>query len=270
MSAFERFLKRAAARLEAAALNKAAEIEADLREAVNDVVGDVINSMPTSTTLQPAVVVEAASVTDTSELDMKKFFATIRSHMRGGKLNATQVKGMEAIIASGAEYCNAWIAYVLATADHETGQRFYAVREGFGKSNAASVRAVTALYNKGRISTNYALPTGPYGLNYYGRGLVQLTWLENYEKTSKQVGIDLVKYPDRMLDLDISVKAIWAGMLEGTYRKHSLQTKLPSTVRPTDAQWRSARNIINGDTRRNGTMIANTAKAYYAALESAS
>lgn len=201
-------------------------------------------------------------------MDYAAFFAAIRPHMRRGRLTSAQVQGMEALIKQGVAMAQplSFIAYVLATADHETGQRMVPVREGFCKTNAGSIKAVTKLYNKGIIRTNYALPQKPYGHSYYGRGLVQLTWKNNYLKTGKRLGYDLVKDPDLMLDLDISVEAIWDGMIFGTYRKHKLADKLPQTVKPTLKQFISARNIINGDTRKNGYRIAVRARHYYDAL----
>lgn len=45
---------------------------------------------------------------------------------------------------------------------------------------------------------------------YYGRGLVQLTWVENYQAFSSWSGVDAVSNPDIVLNPDISAKAfVW-------------------------------------------------------------
>lgn len=201
-------------------------------------------------------------------MNRAKFFDAVRPYMRGGKLTTKQVEGIEAILSAAVGMPLAHVAYLLATAFHETGGRMEPVREGFCKTDAGSRRAVESLFNKGVIRWNYALPEAN-GHSYYGRGYVQLTHMENYEKTGEALDIDLVNNPDLMLDPTISAKAMVWGAETGAYRGKSLSDKLPSNVPPTAAQWRSARGIINGDVRRNGTRVAGYAQNFYEALKEA-
>ncbi len=53
----------------------------------------------------------------------------------------------------------------------------------------------------------YGKGGGRHGI-YYGRGFVQLTWKENYEKCGKAIGVDLVNSPALALKPDISAKAL--------------------------------------------------------------
>ncbi|MEO0080462.1 MAG: glycoside hydrolase family 19 protein, partial [candidate division WOR-3 bacterium] len=69
------------------------------------------------------------------------------------------------------------IAYVVATAEWETGKTFKPVKEAFWLSE------------EWRKKNLRYYP-------YYGRGYVQLTWESNYRKYSKILGIDLVGNPD--------------------------------------------------------------------------
>ncbi|HEX2446892.1 MAG TPA: hypothetical protein VHK26_01730 [Methyloceanibacter sp.] len=85
-----------------------------------------------------------------------------------------------------------WLAYALGTAHHETDRTFGPIRE----------------YGRGRGKKYYP---------YYGRGLVQLTWERNYRKMSPVVGVDLVKYPDRALDLTNAIPIMFIGMKQGTF-----------------------------------------------------
>lgn len=194
------------------------------------------------------------------------FFGAIRPHMRGGRLTQDQVLGFEAVITHCLEkdITLEHTAYILATAYHETGGRMTAVREGFAKTDRGARLAVEKLYQKKIIRRNYALPESN-GRSYYGRGLVQLTHLDNYAKTGHALGLDLVTYPDQMLDLETSVRAMVWGMTTGSYRGKSLDDMLPFND-PTPQEWKAARDIINGDTRKNGEMIGKYAQMFYSAL----
>jgi len=63
----------------------------------------------------------------------------------------------------------------------------------------------------------YARPAGPYGHWYYGRGQVQLTFLDNYDESSADAGVDLVKNPDAMLDPMISSRVLIRGLIDGRW-----------------------------------------------------
>ena len=155
------------------------------------------------------------------------------------------------------------VAYILASIAHETAWWMQPIREGaarFGKNytNEQSIRAVTAIFNKGIIRTNYALPAGKYGHSYYGRGMLQITWLDNYQKFADALGEPLVRNPDRALDWRVSMDITYIGIRDGMFRKgYSLDMiKTPVDFIP-------ARNIVNGDAKANGAHIAAIANAFY-------
>lgn len=203
-------------------------------------------------------------------IDLAKFFSLIRPIMPRGKLTGSQVKGIEAILASWPDAPHMHMAYGLATAYHETGARMVPVREGFARTNASAIKAVTSLYRRGKIVTNYALPNAA-GQSFYGRGIVQLTWEENYRKIGDGLNLPLVIKPDMMLVPEHSARAMWYGMRNGTFRKgRSLNSMLPQGKRPTAASWAAARDIINGDVRKNGPLIGKYAEHFYEALLRAS
>lgn len=191
------------------------------------------------------------------------FFNYLRQRFPNGRLLLSQVEGMTDILEACLGLPNEHTAYVLATAYHETGARMQPVREGFAKSDASARRAVARLYKRGRISRNYALPLYK-GNSFYGRGYVQLTHFENYRKTGKALGVALELTPDLMLDSKFSAKAMVWGMRTGAYRNRSLSGTITG---PNPDQWRLARNIINGDVRKNGRKIGNYAAFFYEALE---
>lgn len=201
-------------------------------------------------------------------MNYARFFSVIRPYMPRKRLTQKQVQGFEAII----DYCaslgmrRSQCAYILATAYHETAYRMYPVREGLASSNSGAIKAVTRLYEDGIIRTNYALPD-ENGLSYYGRGLVQLTWKDNYRKIGELLGVDLVNNPDLMLKTSVSVPALVLGMQRGLFRKGRDLSMLPSF--PSDKEWREARDIINGDVSKNGDLIAKHAKVFLYALQEA-
>lgn len=197
----------------------------------------------------------------------KAFFDAVRRPLFNGRLSAKQVDGLNRIVAYGLKngYSRPDLAYVLATVHHEVGRRMQPIREGFASTDAGARRAVANLKARGIIRTNYALPAGPYKQSYYGRGLVQITWLDNYKKFSPIVGHDLVKNPDLVLDWDIALDILFIGMRDGMFRKSSLDD-VPDVMTSPEFEAED-RDIINGDVRKNGQAIANIAARYWRALE---
>lgn len=163
------------------------------------------------------------------------FYAALReSGLYGRTITQEQVSGIEGLLSAFAEVGDKkpdTLAYGLATAYHETGRRMVPVREGFASSDASARRAVNALAAKRGPSSavaKYAKPVGPHGHVYYGRGHVQLTWLENYATSSRDAGVDLVANPDAMLDPVISARVLWKGLADGRWngRKVGLRAYL--------------------------------------------
>lgn len=147
------------------------------------------------------------------ELDLKSFFATVRKSLFGGRLQSAQVSGMEAKLRSFLQegYPLSWASYALATSYHETARRMVPVREGLSASEAWRQKHLRYY-------------------PYYGRGDVQLTWRENYERVDRELGLkgSLLKDLDLALDPDISAKVIAKGMKNGWFSKgQTLAKHLP-------------------------------------------
>lgn len=152
------------------------------------------------------------------------FYDAVRaSGLFGKTLSASQVYGIEGLLdafqAVGDGQAST-LAYGLATAYHETGARMVPVREGFATTDAGARRAVNNLAAKrgpNSAVARYARPAGPHGHVYYGRGHVQLTWLDNYRDSSDDAGVDLVANPDAMLDPVVSARVLFLGLLDGRW-----------------------------------------------------
>lgn len=197
-------------------------------------------------------------------MDKVGFYNYVRPNF-GGKLTNTQVAGFEMIINyfEGSNYFDArWLAYMLATVWHETGGTMEPVREGFCKTDAGAIDAVTRLYNRGVIKRNYALPH-PNGRSYYGRGFVQITHAYNYEKAGRMLGMgnQLVNSPDLALNPAVAVKILVLGMVEGMFTTK----RLDQYFNNTKEDWVNARKIINGLDKAGD--IASYGRKFYEALK---
>lgn len=187
-------------------------------------------------------------------LHLPTFFAYARRAPFGGRLTQMQVEGCEAVIAAWTGTDDRQLAYILATAFHETGGKMQPVREGFAKTDAGARRAVA-----GR---RYAREVG--GHVYYGRGLVQLTWVSNYRRMGQALGLDLVNNPDLMLDNGHSVRALILGMTDGMF---SAGQTLGRYFNATTDDPVGARRIVNGTDK--ASLIAGYHTAFLDSIKAA-
>lgn len=156
-----------------------------------------------------------------------------------------------------------WLAYVLGTAHAEVGIGLQPVREGYAAGDAEARLYVARLLRLGRIRTNYALPDPATGKSYYGRGFVQLTHKENYQKLGQRLGLDLAATPDLALAPSVAVRVIFAGMTGGLFTGH----RLADYFTPTRSDWTGARAIVNGQDR--AAQVADLARGYFDMLTGA-
>ena len=159
-------------------------------------------------------------------------------------INDAQIAGIDAIldewIASGLNDMR-HLAYILATAYHETDKTMQPIEEygkGRGKKYGNKIK-----YD----GTDYTYPNKIF----YGRGHVQLTWYENYEKFGKLLHLPLLYYPEFMLDNNISARVLILGMTRGLFTGKKLSDYFNNKVsNPVQA-----RRTVNGLDRAD--MIAN-------------
>ena len=166
-------------------------------------------------------------------------------------------------------YRIAEIAYNLATAGHETAYWYQPIREGATRSgpiftDAQARSAVRNAIDRGIIKRDYVTPIN--GRSYYGRGLVQITWLDNYRKYEQLIGKPLVSNPDLVLDWDISLFILFDGVNKGRFRKVKFADFVPVGTEPTHQRMSMARDIVNGDTKREGDRIGRLAMDFYTVL----
>lgn len=205
-----------------------------------------------------------------------KFFAAVRLSLFAGRLSQNKLNGMETILhAWEAKPLDArWLAYMLATTYHETDATMCAVSENLNYS-AAGLRTTFPKYFTAAQATAYAqqperIANRAYGSRmgngneasgdgwrYRGRGLVQITGRDNYEKYG------IANDPDKALDPVKTVEILFDGMINGRFTGKRLADFFSATT----ADWHGARKVINGTDRADE--IAGYARKFAAALETA-
>ncbi|WP_455272259.1 hypothetical protein [Rhizobium herbae] len=195
----------------------------------------------------------------------KTFFDAVRVSLFDGVLKKHQVAGLTAILDHGSdvgETDDRWLAYMLATAHHETGRTMQPVRETFAASDSQAIALLDSAFDNGRLSSVSA----PYwrrdaeGKTWLGRGLVQLTHRTNYEKMTLITGIDLVSRPERAMEMTIAVDILFIGMETGAFTGR----RLGQYFSGDRTDWIGARRIING--RDKAELVAGFGRRYLAAI----
>lgn len=194
-------------------------------------------------------------------LDSATFFTYVRRAPFGNRLTQNQVDGLNALLEVWQRQYAAqdprWLAYVLATAFHETGNQMQPVREGFKKTDAEARRYVEAQ------GYRYAQPDPSTGLVYYGRGHVQLTWSKNYEAMGKALGLPLYEQPDLALQPDVSAQILFKGMVAGMFTGRKLADYFSLTANDPVG----ARAIVNGTDK--APLIATYHQQFLSAIQEA-
>lgn len=211
-------------------------------------------------------------------MDRKTFFKSIRGNPLGRLLTQEQVDGISRILdeweAHWAHHDIRCLAYILATAFHETDGSFAPVREGsVGGKRLTDAQARVYILKRGY---KYGVVLG--GHMYYGRGLVQLTWIGNYRKMATALGVDLVNNPELACDPEIAVKVLFEGMFRGKTGKgdftgKALEDYFSKEIPRGDlatverARARNARRIVNGTDKAD--LIAGYFLGFIRALDAA-
>lgn len=197
-------------------------------------------------------------------------FDKLRSYF--GRLTPSQVQGFNNTLAVINTFVDVkgkkaaknplYLAYMLATKWHETARTMQPIEEyGKGKGRPYGTWLTNSKGEKycqavgGRNPYFYTFAEYPH--LYYGRGDVQLTWLDNHLKMSKKVNdfiarcpdyglvksVDLANYPELACDPKIASLIMVIGMLDGDFTGLSLSKCITSGSR---ADFVKARRIING------------------------
>lgn len=176
------------------------------------------------------------------KLNRTTFFAYVRKAPFAGRLSTRQVEGMETILNEWGKRRLSdvrWLAYMLATAYHETGFRMQPVRETFATSDAQAIARLDKAYANGKlpqVSKPYWRPDAN-GRAWFGRGLAQITHEKNYAK------FGLAKTPGDALKLGVAVRILFDGMIDGKFTNRRLSDYFNSLKDDPIG----ARLIVNGN-----------------------
>ncbi len=189
-------------------------------------------------------------------MNKQVFFSAVKKTLFGGKLTQSQVSGMDSILDSfelNGVTDNRYRAYMLATVYHECAKKMQPIEE-YGKGRK---------HDYGKRLKMSRKPYSDTTAIFYGRGFVQLTWYENYEKAGKYCGVNLLQYPELSLNPLFASKILIGGMTDGWFTGKKLSDYF--TEDKTD--WKNARRIINGMDKAD--LIAGYALKFFDALKDA-
>jgi hypothetical protein len=184
-----------------------------------------------------------------------EFFEAVRP-MFGASLSQAQVDGFKIIfeawrkVGSGNERD---LAYILATAYHETARTMQPVRETLATTDAKAKERLTKAWKSGKLPW---VKSDYWSGGWFGRGFVQLTHRANYAKAGEKLGIDLVSDPSKAMIPEVSALILVRGMQEGWFTGMKLADA---------ADFREARRVVNGTDR--ASQIAMYADAFLSALD---
>lgn len=184
------------------------------------------------------------------------FYNAVRP-MFGGSLTQSQVDGFE-IIAEAWTKCGDGdlkkLAYILATAKHETANTMQPVRETLAKTDAKAKEILTKAWKTGKLPW---VKSDYWTSGFFGRGYVQLTHRENYQKAGAKLGLDLVSDPSKAMIPEVAALILVRGMLEGWFTG--------KTLADYGADFVGMRKVVNGTDR--AALIAGYAVSFLDALQ---
>lgn len=177
----------------------------------------------------------------------KAFYDHLRGALLGGRVPQSFVDGCEQIIKSAVHMQRDQLAYVLATAWHETAHTMQPVVE----------RGPRSYFDKYEGRADLGNTQKGDGFRFRGRGYVQITGRRNYTK------FGIVDNPDAALRPDLSAFILVKGMTEGLFTGK----KLSDYFKDGKADPIGARRIVNGTDRAK--LIASHWHVFRDALEAA-
>lgn len=185
--------------------------------------------------------------------DRTTYFDNIRSSLFCGSMTQQQVDGQDFKLSTWEKqtaYTDLrWLAYCMATSFHETAATMWPIEE----------------YSRGS-GQPYGVKDPETGQVYYGRGDVQLTWRDNYQRATTKLGLiddaNLVWHAAMALDPTISADVLFVGMAEGWFTGK----KLPDYFNTTKDDPVNARIIVNNDVSKMGKTVAGYYDKFRTAL----
>lgn len=199
-------------------------------------------------------------------INRKFFFETARMRLFAGSLKTGQVDGMGQILdlweTTRAGQDDRWLAYMLATAYHETARTMQPVRETLRTTDEDAIRVLENAWTRGQLPwvSNPYWRRDANGKTWLGRGLVQLTHFDNYKRMSGVLSIDLVTDPSVAMNMKVALQIMFVGMERGYFTK----APLSQFFNGSKEDWVNARRIINKLDK--ALQIADYGRAFYSCI----
>lgn len=143
---------------------------------------------------------------------------------------------MPIIYALEEQGINNYYTQVAALATAAVESRFACVEEAHWLSEKARM----AYFNKSK----YGKVDPDTGKRYYGRGIIQLTWKNNYRAYGEALGYDFINHPDKVMEPEIAAKIL------ALYFKWR---KVDEAAKALD--WTKTRKLVNGGLNGYGTYM---------------
>ncbi|MGK6342036.1 hypothetical protein ACMGDK_07350 [Chryseobacterium sp. DT-3] len=188
----------------------------------------------------------------------EKEFPKVDKNGKAIPLSISVKNNLKRIFKSISEYysnekrcCNKHhIAYMLATAKHETGETFDPVEEANWLSWNVRKKYFEEMYDpilgKNEKRRSMALENENTaqgdGEKYFGRGYVQLTWKKNYRRMQEKFKVNFVDNRNNALDHELAMKIMIYGSEEGIFTG----MKLSNYINDNKKDYYNARRVING------------------------
>jgi hypothetical protein len=197
-------------------------------------------------------------------MDRSKFFAAVRkraSGVFGTSLSQSQVDGINGILDEAGKRGTSLqcLAYILATAFHESAHTMQPVRETLASTDDKAISILEKSWKAGKLPW----VKSPYwrkdsdGKSWLGRGLVQITHKDNYAK------FGLTADPSQAMQMATAIRVIFDGMEKGMFTGK----KLSDYIGAGKCDYEGARRIVNGTDKAKA--IARYASAFEKALNEA-
>src|SRR5690554_2659693 len=173
-------------------------------------------------------------------MNTKEFFNEISKSLFNNNLSINQKKGIEYKLRAFDRHNIKdirWKAYMLATSYYETARTMVPVEErgrGAGRPYGGKYKQDGTVYVKPNCI-------------YFGRGDVQLTWYENYERMGRLLGIPLLERPELALVPEVSATIMIEGMTKGVSARGDFTgVSLENYFNRFKDDAINARRVING------------------------
>lgn len=166
------------------------------------------------------------------------------------------------------------LAYALATVRHEVGPAMLPIVENMNYSAKRMMEVWPSRFTSISSARPYANNPEKLGNNVYGgrlgngifdgykfrgRGIgAQITGADSYRKYGELLGMDFIKDPDLVMDVNIGARILMLGFTDHPFTGY----KISNSINGNKVDYIQARRTVNADVGRVGESIAKDARKF--------